>query len=185
MVSEAASRGIGSVVWGSNHELSRAIVIEGTPPRFSQNGAAVYRWVVNDIAQIARDVCDQAGVQPADLSAVIFHQANLRIIEKVAAQLGALNAIVASDVVSSGNTSAASIPMALSKLVENRRIPGGTPVLTLGFGGGLAYAGQVIVSPYPPRERVSVLEPDAVPRWVREHRQRRRIERRAAPFRGW
>ncbi|MBD2900302.1 3-oxoacyl-[acyl-carrier-protein] synthase 3 [Actinomadura sp. RB99] len=150
LVGEAVSPGIGPVVWGSDPRMSRAIVIEGTPPRFNQNGAAVYRWAVSEVARIAREACDKAGVQPADLGAVVFHQANLRIIEKMAAQLGALNAIVASDVVESGNTSAASIPLALSKLVEERRIPGGSPVLAFGFGGGLAYAGQVILSPDAP-----------------------------------
>ncbi len=78
---------------------------------------------------------------------MVLHQANLRIIEPVARKLGAVNAVVARDVVDSGNTSAASIPLALSKLVERREIPPGAPTLLFGFGGNLSYAGQVIACP--------------------------------------
>ena len=96
---------------------------------------------------MARQVCDRAGIRPEDLAGVVFHQANLRIIEPLAAKLGAVNAVVAKDVVESGNTSAASIPIALAKLVERREIPAGAPVLLFGFGGNLSYAGQVVMSP--------------------------------------
>ncbi|MEO3830178.1 beta-ketoacyl-ACP synthase III [Actinomadura sp. B10D3] len=147
VVGPAASQGIGPVVWGSAPEKARAILIEGNPLRFTQDGTTVFRWAVTEMARHARAACDLAGIPPADLAAVVFHQANLRIIEKLAAQLGAINAIVATDVEESGNTSAASIPLALSKLLEQQRIPPGAPVLLFGFGGGLAYAGQVILSP--------------------------------------
>ncbi len=76
------------------------------------------------------------------------HQANLRIIDAIAGRLGlAEDAVVARDVVESGNTSAASIPLALSKLVERGELHSGDPVLLFGFGGGLAYAGQVVRCP--------------------------------------
>ena len=96
---------------------------------------------------IARRVCEVAGVAPEDLGGIVLHQANLRIIEPLAERIGAVNAVVARDVVDSGNTSAASIPIALSKLVERRELPVGAPVLLFGFGGGLSYAGQVIRCP--------------------------------------
>ncbi len=149
VVGRTATQGIGPVVWGSAPEKARAILIEGTPPRFTQDGTTVFRWAVTEVARHARAACDLAGIPPADLAAVVFHQANLRIIEKLAAQLGAVNAILATDIQESGNTSAASIPLALSKLVEQDRIPPRAPVLLFGFGGGLAYAGQVILSPAP------------------------------------
>ena len=57
------------------------------------------------------------------------------------------NAVVARDIVESGNTSAASVPLALSKMVERREVPSGAPVLLFGFGGGLTYAGQVVRCP--------------------------------------
>ncbi len=96
---------------------------------------------------IARRVCEKAGIAPEDLGAVVLHQANLRIIEPVARKIGAVNAVIARDVVDSGNTSAASIPMALSKLVERGEVASGAPVLLFGFGGNLSYAGQVIRCP--------------------------------------
>lgn len=89
----------------------------------------------------------EGGHRPEDLAAVVLHQANLRIIEPVARKIGAVNAVIARDVVDSGNTSAASIPMALSKLVERGEVASGAPVLLFGFGGNLSYAGQVIRCP--------------------------------------
>ncbi|MFJ3882268.1 beta-ketoacyl-ACP synthase III [Streptomyces sp. NPDC090077] len=139
--------GIGPVLWGSVPEMGHAVRIEGTPPVFAQEGQSVYRWTTSQLPPLARKVCEKAGVTPEDLAGVVLHQANLRIIEPLAARIGAVNAVVARDVVDSGNTSAASIPMALSKLVERGEIPSGAPVLLFGFGGNLSYAGQVISCP--------------------------------------
>lgn len=140
-------RAIGPVVWGSVPEMGHAVRIEGTPPRFSQEGQAVYRWATTQLPPIAREVCERAGITPEELAGVVLHQANLRIIEPVARKLGATNAVIARDVVESGNTSAASVPLALSKLVERREIAPGAPVLLFAFGGNLSYAGQVIRCP--------------------------------------
>ncbi|MFG2292573.1 beta-ketoacyl-ACP synthase III [Streptomyces sp. NPDC048603] len=139
--------GIGPVLWGSVPEMGHAVRIEGSPPVFAQEGQSVYRWTTSRLPALARKVCEKAGTAPEELAAVVLHQANLRIIEPLAARIGAVNAVVAKDVVDSGNTSAASIPMALSKLVERGEIPSGAPVLLFGFGGNLSYAGQVISCP--------------------------------------
>ncbi|MEU3659897.1 beta-ketoacyl-ACP synthase III [Streptomyces sp. NPDC032940] len=139
--------GIGPVLWGSVPEMGNAVRIEGTPPRFAQEGQSVYRWATTKLPAIARRACERAGLEPADLAAVVLHQANLRIIEPLAAKIGAVNAVVARDVVESGNTSAASIPLAFSKLVERGDITTGDPVLLFGFGGNLSYAGQVVRCP--------------------------------------
>jgi 3-oxoacyl-[acyl-carrier-protein] synthase-3 len=138
---------IGPVVWGSVPEMGHAVRIEGTPGRFSQEGQAVYRWAIGRLPSIAQRVCERAGVRPEDLAAVVLHQANLRIIEPLARRIGAVYAVVARDVVESGNTSAASIPLALSKLVDRGEVASGAPVLLFGFGGNLSYAGQVIRCP--------------------------------------
>lgn len=138
---------IGPVLWGSVPEMGNAVRIEGTPPRFAQEGQSVYRWATTQLPPIARKVCERAGIAPEDLAAVVLHQANLRIIEPVAQKIGAVNAVIARDVVDSGNTSAASIPMALSKLVERGEVESGAPALLFGFGGNLSYAGQVIRCP--------------------------------------
>jgi 3-oxoacyl-[acyl-carrier-protein] synthase-3 len=99
------------------------------------------------MAPIAIEACERAGVSPAELAAFIPHQANLRIIDAIAKRLDAPNAVVARDIVTSGNTSAATIPLAFSRMVERGEIPSGAPVLLLGFGSGLAYAGQVVLAP--------------------------------------
>jgi len=138
---------VGPVVWGSVPEMSDAVRIEGRNGSFAQEGQSVFRWATTALPMIARQVCEKAGLQPEDLGAVVLHQANLRIIEPLAGRIGAVNAVVARDVVDSGNTSAASIPLAWSKLVEKRAIPKGAPVLLFGFGGGLSYAGQVVRCP--------------------------------------
>ena len=91
--------------------------------------------------------CAAAGITPKDLAAFVPHQANLRIIEPLARKLGVDNAVVARDIIGSGNTSAASIPLALSKMLERREVPSGAPILLFGFGGGLTYAGQVVRCP--------------------------------------
>ncbi|MGA5701193.1 beta-ketoacyl-ACP synthase III [Peterkaempfera bronchialis] len=144
---EGVEPGIGPVVWGSEPDKGDAVVITGWNPRISQQGQAVFRWATTKLAPIARQACERAGVTPSELAGFVAHQANLRIIDAIAARLGVEQAVVARDVVDSGNTSAASIPLALSKLVERGEIASGAPVLLFGFGGGLAYAGQVVRCP--------------------------------------
>ena len=139
--------GVGPVFWGSVPEKSRTVLIEGEVPRFSQEGQAVYRWVTGEVAALARRACDAAGVKPEELAGFVPHQANLRMIEPLARQLGLADKVVARDVVKSGNTSAASVGLALSKLVESGELRSGDLALLFGFGGGLAYAGQVVRCP--------------------------------------
>ncbi|WP_043636177.1 beta-ketoacyl-ACP synthase 3 [Nonomuraea candida] len=146
-VGAAAQAGIGPVVWGSAPELGTAVRIEGTPTRFSQDGQTVYRWATTHLPEIARRACERGGVRPEELAAVVLHQANLRIIEPIAERLGAVNAVIARDVVESGNTSAASVPLALSKLLERGVVRRGEPMLLFGFGGNLSYAGMVVRCP--------------------------------------
>ncbi|MGW1195064.1 beta-ketoacyl-ACP synthase III [Streptomyces sp. NPDC002536] len=147
VVTASPEPGIGPVVWGSVPEMGHAVRIEGAPSRFAQEGQSVYRWATTTLPPIARSACERAGVRPEELAAVVLHQANLRIIEPVARRIGAVNAIVATDVTESGNTSAASIPLALSKLVASGRVEPGAPVLLFGFGGNLSYAGMVVQCP--------------------------------------
>ncbi|MEV7073961.1 beta-ketoacyl-ACP synthase III [Streptomyces sp. NPDC093990] len=139
--------GISPVLWGSVPEMGHAVRIEGEPARFVQEGQSVYRWATTKLPALARQACERAGLTPADLAAVVLHQANLRIIEPLAEKIGAVNAVVARDVTESGNTSAASIPLAFSKLVEQGAVSTGDAVLLFGFGGNLSYAGQVVRCP--------------------------------------
>lgn len=140
--------GIGPVVWGSDPGRRDVVRLEGEwQPRFGQEGQSVFRWATTELAPIARTACERAGVTPQELGGIVFHQANLRIVESLARQLRAPQAVLATDVVDSGNTSAASVPLALAKLVERREIPAGAPVLLFAFGGGLSWAGQVVRCP--------------------------------------
>jgi 3-oxoacyl-[acyl-carrier-protein] synthase III len=147
VVRASDSAGISPVVWGSIPEMGDAVRIEGRNGTFQQSGQSVFRWATTELPQIALQVLERADVDPSDLAGIVTHQANLRIIEPLAKKIGAPNAVVARDIVMSGNTSAASIPLALSKLVAERAIPKGGKVLLFAFGGGLSYAGQVITCP--------------------------------------
>lgn len=147
VVSASETSGIGPVLWGSDGDKAQAIRVETRDGFLKQDGQTVFRWATTALAPLALEVCAKAGVRPEDLAAVIPHQANTRIIDSLARKIGAANAVVARDIVESGNTSAASIPLALSKMVERGEVPSGAPVLLFGFGGGLTYAGQVITCP--------------------------------------
>jgi 3-oxoacyl-[acyl-carrier-protein] synthase-3 len=144
---DGESAGIGPVVWGSAPERGDSIRIEGWRPYIQQEGQAVFRWATTEIAPVALQACERAGVTPGEIAAFVAHQANARIIDGIARRLKLSNAVIAKDIVESGNTSAASVPLALSKLVERREVPAGSPVLLFGFGGGLTYAGQVVRCP--------------------------------------
>jgi 3-oxoacyl-[acyl-carrier-protein] synthase III len=144
---EGEEPGVGPVVWGSVPEKSDAVRIEGWHGYVQQEGQAVFRWATTALAPLALQACEKAGVAPEEIAAFVPHQANGRIIDGIAKRLGMPNAVIAKDIVESGNTSAASVPLALSKLIERREVPSGAPVLLFGFGGGLTYAGQVIRCP--------------------------------------
>lgn len=141
--------GIGPVVWGSDPTRAHAVRIAGAwQPRFTQEGQTVFRWTTTELPAIAREACTRAGITPADLAGVVTHQANLRIIESLTRQLDLReDVVIARDVVESGNTSAASVPLALSKLHARGDLPTGAPVLLFAFGGGLSWAGQVVACP--------------------------------------
>ncbi|MHC6177837.1 beta-ketoacyl-ACP synthase III [Glutamicibacter sp. X7] len=149
VISASAESGISPVVWGSVPSLSDAVRIEReNGDKFAQNGQSVYRWTVTQLPKIASKIIDRAGLDPEEIGAIVLHQANLRIIEPLAKQVGAPNARVATDVVESGNTSAASVPLALSKMMaSDEPLASGTKALLFAFGGGLSYAGQVITIP--------------------------------------
>ncbi|MDR0346335.1 MAG: ketoacyl-ACP synthase III [Nocardiopsaceae bacterium] len=139
--------GIGPVVWGSDGNLADKIYIADRNSFIVQEGQAVFRWATTALHPIARKACEAAGVDPADLAAFIPHQANLRIIEAIARKLGAPQAKVATDIVTAGNTSSASIPLALSRMAEQNELGSGDLVLLLAFGAGISYAAQVITIP--------------------------------------
>jgi 3-oxoacyl-[acyl-carrier-protein] synthase III len=139
--------GIGPVVWGSDGSQADTVAIDERTHFFRQEGQSVYRWATSNMAPVALAACERAGIKPAEVAAFVPHQANLRIIDAITRRLDMPNAVVARDIVTSGNTSAATIPLAFSRMVEAGEIPSGAPTLLLGFGSGLAYAGQVVLAP--------------------------------------
>jgi 3-oxoacyl-[acyl-carrier-protein] synthase III len=139
--------GIGPVVWGSAGDQAHKIIIDGRDGKLWQDGQAVFRWATTAIAPVALEACRRAGVTPADITAFVPHQANLRIVEAIAKKLGIPRDRVADDIIHAGNTSSASIPLALSRMAEQGRLQPGTPALLVAFGAGLSYASQVITVP--------------------------------------
>ncbi|MBE7188526.1 beta-ketoacyl-ACP synthase 3 [Jatrophihabitans endophyticus] len=140
--------GIGPAVWGSDGDQAGLIdcgpVIGG---RLQMAGRQVFRWAVESMPAIAREACARAGVALADIDVFVPHQANARIVEAIAKKLGLTDAVVADSVRHAGNTSAASVPIALADLARQGRSRTGQLALLLGFGAGLSYAGQVVVLP--------------------------------------
>lgn len=140
--------GVTPTIWGSVPAMADAVTIDGDPTTFSQDGRQVMRWAFTEAAKQARRVLDAAGMTLEDVDVLAFHQANLRLIEPLAKALNASERhIVLQDIVESGNTSAGSVPLALSKYWHRGELPRGGKALLLGFGGGFTFAGQVVVLP--------------------------------------
>lgn len=148
---DAESVGVGPVTWGSAGDMSQTIRILPHNNALHQEGQAVFRWATTRIAPVALRAIEQAGLTPADIDVFVPHQANLRIVEAVAKRLRAKGARddmrVADDIVHSGNTSSASVPLALDHMRADGRLRSGDTALLVGFGAGLSYAGQVVVIP--------------------------------------
>ncbi|HYQ66059.1 beta-ketoacyl-ACP synthase III [Actinophytocola sp.] len=142
--------GIGPVAWGTAGDLVDMIGMTESAHIF-QEGQSVFRWATTKIAPIALRAIDLAGLKPSDIDVLIPHQANLRIVEAIAKKLRKEGAredmVVADDIVYSGNTSSASIPMAMDHMRAAGQIHSGDVALLVGFGAGLSYAGQVVVCP--------------------------------------
>ncbi|MEV4143960.1 beta-ketoacyl-ACP synthase III [Amycolatopsis sp. NPDC049691] len=142
--------GIGPVTWGSAGDLVDLIYMRDDKYIY-QEGQSVFRWATTKIAPIAMRALEAAGLKPSDVDVLIPHQANLRIVEAIAKKLRANGAredmVVADDIKYSGNTSSASIPLALDHMRKAGTAKPGDVVLAVGFGAGLSYAGQAFVCP--------------------------------------
>ncbi|MEU5695676.1 beta-ketoacyl-ACP synthase III [Actinosynnema sp. NPDC020468] len=151
VVGPSEEAAIGPVSWGSAGDLSGMIAVEDRDSFIFQEGQSVFRWATTQIAPIAIDAVERAGIELSDVDVFVPHQANLRIIEAIAKRLKAKGARddlkIARDIVDSGNTSSASIPLALDHLRQAGEIASGDVALLVGFGAGLSYAGQVVRCP--------------------------------------
>ena len=166
VIGRSSEQGIGPTIWGSNAETRDAIMFEpsylafkeGTRisetawPNISQQGQTVFRWAVFEMAPIGLKAIAAAGLNPDQLAAFIPHQANERIIDSLAKSMKLPESVlIARDIRTTGNTSAASIPLAMDALLSENPILHSKPALLIGFGAGLVYAGQVVE--LPPKEK--------------------------------
>jgi 3-oxoacyl-[acyl-carrier-protein] synthase-3 len=150
--------GIGPTVWGSDGSKADLVGMNATLnefrygevpwPTLRQEGPAVFRWAVWEMVKVARQAIEAAGIEPSDLAAFIPHQANMRIIDELAKQLKLPDTVmIGRDIETTGNTSAASVPLAADRLLlEHPELSGGL-ALQIGFGAGLVFGAQVVVLP--------------------------------------
>lgn len=152
--------GISPTIWGADADSRDAISMEpswlafrhgasdGIWPNISQQGQTVFRWAVFAMSKAGIRIMEAAGVTPDQLGAFIPHQANVRIIESMAREMKLPESVVIADNIrNSGNTSAASVPIAMSALLEEHPELHGQLALLIGYGAGLVYAGQVVQLP--------------------------------------
>ena len=159
IVGPSDTPGISATVWGSDGSKWDAVGMdrpfkeafddpEGEFPTLRQEGQTVFRWAVWEMAKVAQQALDAAGVTADQLAAFIPHQANMRIIDEFAKQLKLPESVVvARDIATTGNTSAASIPLATHRLLDEHPELSGGLALQIGFGAGLVFGAQVVRLP--------------------------------------
>ncbi|MFP5252725.1 MAG: beta-ketoacyl-ACP synthase III [Actinomycetes bacterium] len=151
--------GIGPVVWGSDGEQFdlirqkedwRDVLEQERPvmPHLVMQGNPVFRWASYEMAKVAQQTLDRSGITVEDLDVFVPHQANMRIIDAMARSMKLPPHVkIARDIADQGNTSAASIPLALDRMIEEGEAKSGDTALLIAFGAGLAYAAQVVKVP--------------------------------------
>lgn len=165
LIGPCQESGIGPTAWGSDSDQRDAITMsswlefkdnpvpasEIAWPYIVQEGQKVFRWAVFSVSKVGSRAIELAGIKPENLKAFVPHQANLRIIESMAKDMKlAPNILIADDIRTNGNTSAASIPLAMDALLSAHPELHGELALIIGYGAGLAYAAQVVKLPPKP-----------------------------------
>ncbi len=150
VVGPSEEPGVAPGVLGSAGDLVDTIYLrEGK--YIYQEGQSVFRWASTQIAPVAEQAVHRAGLSLSDVDVLVPHQANLRIVEAIARKLQSQGArddlVLARDIVYSGNTSSASIPLSIDHMRAAGEISSGDVMLLVGFGAGLSYAAQVAVCP--------------------------------------
>jgi 3-oxoacyl-(acyl-carrier-protein) synthase III len=159
VIGASEEQGIGPVVWGSdgeNYDYIRQTVAwdevfateEKVWPALQMEGNSVFRWASFAMAKVAAEAVEAAGLTVDELDAFVPHQANMRITDAMARTLKLPpDVVIARDIAEQGNTSAASVPLALARLIEEGQVKPGDKALLIAFGAGLAYAAQVVTLP--------------------------------------
>lgn len=149
VIGPSDTAGIGPVVWGSDGEQYDLIrSVSATDPNLTMQGSAVFRWASFEMAKVAQLALDRAGITADELDCFIPHQANNRITDTMVRAMKLPETVrVARDIIDAGNTSAASVPLALDRMIAEGQAHSGDKALLIAFGAGLAYAAQVVVLP--------------------------------------
>ena len=150
VVSRSTDPGVGPTIWGSDGSQTATIISQQSPSGevVTMQGQAVFRWAVYEIAKVCQQALDAAGISAEQLDVFVPHQANNRITDTMIKTLKLPeNVIVARDIMFQGNTSAASIPLAMDQLREQGQLTRGGLALFVGFGAGLVFAAQVVRLP--------------------------------------
>ena len=165
VVGPSETNDVGPVVWGSDGKQADAIkqtknwrelmdqAKEGATeqPYLVMDGSKVFRWAAVQVAKVCAQTLETSGVTAEQIQAFIPHQANGRINSAMAKHLGLPESVaIANDIEQTGNTSAASIPLAMEEMLKTGQAKPGDLALLIGFGAGLSYAGQVVRLPQAP-----------------------------------
>jgi 3-oxoacyl-[acyl-carrier-protein] synthase-3 len=129
----------GGTKLGTTHET-----IDNREHFFKMKGNELFKVAVRSMADISKEMLDKTGYTVDDVDIVIPHQANQRITDAVASRLGVPEEKVYSNIAYHGNTSSASIPIAMDECIESGKIKEGSLVLLTAFGGGVTWGGTVI-----------------------------------------
>lgn len=157
VISASETVGIGTTIWNADGRQMDAIIMSpdsleasktGVPSVLTMQGQSVFRWAVGTMPDVCNRALVAAGVSADDLAAFVPHQANMRITNAILKSLHLPDSVVvARDIEYTGNTSAASIPLAMDALRASGQLKSGEPMLMVGFGAGVAYAAQVALAP--------------------------------------
>jgi 3-oxoacyl-[acyl-carrier-protein] synthase III len=163
VVGPSDTPGIGPVVWGSDGEQfdlirqredwrdvvgSPEVPGSGVMPHLVMQGNPVFRWASFAMAKVGQQALDRAGITLDELDVFVPHQANMRIIDAMARSMKLPSTVrIARDIADQGNTSAASIPLALDRMMAEGEARSGDTALLIAFGAGLSYAAQVVTVP--------------------------------------
>lgn len=156
VVGPSEEPGIGPVVWGSSGDKANHIqtpdwfdAIEAKEtPWLTMEGNPVFRWASYAMAKVGQEALEKAGITADELNCFVPHQANMRIVDALARSMKLPATVeIARDIATMGNTSAASVPLALARMIEQGQAKSGDTALLIAFGAGLVYAAQVVVVP--------------------------------------
>ena len=174
VVGPSDDNGISPTVWGSDGENAEAIGQNYDIPEYmdraqeyqhkdpetepvgrmvvTMEGSRVFRWAAITLPKALSSVIERSGIGLDDIEVFVPHQANARINDLMKKNLGFPDDLpMANDIENTGNTSAASIPLAMEEMLATGKAKGGQTALLLGFGAGLSYAGAVVTLPPAPK----------------------------------